>query len=116
MAAAVSNLPPPRAAALARRELERTDFEVSVTRECSTLSFFLCLKTRQPVLFASQVAESVLARDLIYACQGIDSKYLHYNVAANQNMGGFEIDSRAGIPAVDRQVLLVLSEIGWLFK
>ena len=68
------------------------------------------------VIDASQVAESVLARDLIYACQGIDSKYLHYNVAANQNMGGFEIDSRAGIPAVDRQVLLVLSEIGWLFK
>ena len=68
------------------------------------------------MLIASQVAESVLTRDLIYACQGIDSKYLHYNVAANQNMGGFEIDSRAGIPAVDRQVLLVLSEIGWLFK
>lgn len=74
---------------MARRELERTDFEV---------------------------AESVLARDLIYACQGIDSKHLHYNVAANQNLGGFEVDSRAGIPTVDRQVLLVLSEVGWLFK
>ena len=64
----------------------------------------------------SQVAEVVLARDLIYACQGIDSKYLRYNVAANQNMGGYEVDSRAGIPSVNRQALLVLSEVGWLFR
>ena len=63
-----------------------------------------------------QVPEAVLARDLIYACQGIDSKHLHYSDTASQQLGGFEVDGRAGIPTVERQVLLVLSEIGWLFK
>ena len=58
----------------------------------------------------------MLARDLIYACQGIDSKHLCYNGSASQQLGGFEVDARAGIPTADRQVLLVLSEIGWLFK
>ena len=58
----------------------------------------------------------MLARDLIYACQGIDSKYLHYNAAANHSLGGYEVDSKAGIPSVDRQALLVLSEVGWLYR
>ena len=63
-----------------------------------------------------QVPEAVLTRDLLYACQGIDSKYLRYNEAASQHLGGYEVDAHAGVPNVDRQVLLVLSEIGWLFK
>lgn len=63
-----------------------------------------------------QVPEAVLARDLLYACQGIDSKYLRYNDTASQHLGGYEVDAQVGVPYVDRQVLLVLSEIGWLFK
>lgn len=52
----------------------------------------------------------------MYACQGVDSKYLHYNAAANKSLGGYEVDTRAGIPSVSRQALLVLSEIGWLYR
>ena len=58
----------------------------------------------------------MLARDLIYACQGIDNQYLCYNGSASQHSGGFEVDPHAGVPTADRQVLRALSEIGWLFK
>lgn len=113
MSAAISSVAAPRAAALARRETERTDFEVPGAKQFKSIVSTLGSPLHSCSL---QVPEAVLARDLIYACQGIDSKYLSYNGSASQQSEGFEVDAHAGVPTADRQVLLVLSEIGWLFK
>ena len=48
--------------------------------------------------------------------QGFDGHYVRYNPRAVGGLGGFEIAPEAGIPRVQRQLMLRICELGWLFR
>ncbi|KAK2168865.1 hypothetical protein NP493_1211g00044 [Ridgeia piscesae] len=58
-----------------------------------------------------EVPETILLREILYAFQGIDGKYIKYDMARDT----FKIDSEAGISRSTRQMLLKLAECGWLY-
>ena len=48
--------------------------------------------------------------------QGFDGQYVRYKPRAVGGLGGFEIAPEAGIPRVQRQLMLRICELGWLFR
>ena len=48
--------------------------------------------------------------------QGFDGQHVRYNPRAVGGLGGFEIAPEAGIPRVQRQLMLRICELGWLFR
>lgn len=48
--------------------------------------------------------------------QGFDGHYVRYNPRAVGGLGGFDIAPEAGIPRVQRQLMLRICELGWLFR
>ena len=50
------------------------------------------------------------------AVQGFDGHYVRYNPRAVGGLGGFDIAPEAGIPRVQRQLMLRICELGWLFR
>lgn len=50
------------------------------------------------------------------ALQGFDGHYVRYNPRAVGGLGGFDIAPEAGIPRVQRQLMLRICELGWLFR
>ncbi|CAL5229384.1 g12698 [Coccomyxa viridis] len=64
----------------------------------------------------AEVAETSLVRDVLCACQGFDGHYVRYNPRAVGGLGGFDIAPEAGIPRVQRQLMLRICELGWLFR
>ena len=65
---------------------------------------------------ALQVSEVALVRDVLYVCQGIDGKYIRYNLAAAGGLGAYALEPAIGLPAAEQQQLLQLCELGWLFR
>lgn len=62
-----------------------------------------------------QFREAELVRDLLYACQGIDSGFLMYGHAAKD--GGYILDAAAaGASPPQRTLALQISEVGWLYR
>ena len=48
--------------------------------------------------------------------QGFDGQYVRYSPQAVGGLGGFEVAPKAGIPRVQRQLMLRICELGWLFR
>jgi len=63
-----------------------------------------------------QVPETMLVRDVLYACQGIDGKYLRWQPAACGGSGGYAADAGVTLPLAEQQLTLQLCELGWLFR
>ncbi|KAG2385873.1 hypothetical protein C9374_003022 [Naegleria lovaniensis] len=59
-----------------------------------------------------EVAESTLVRDIVYTFQGIDGRYIKYDLASER----FIVDTKIGIPKSTRLLMSKLSELGWLYK
>ena len=59
-----------------------------------------------------ELSEQALLRDVIYAFQGIDGKYVRWSRRAN----GYLVDSRSGVPQAVRTLIGKLCEMGWLFR
>ncbi|KAK3095374.1 hypothetical protein FSP39_013926 [Pinctada imbricata] len=57
-----------------------------------------------------ELPEQELIKDLVYAFQGIEGKWIKYDVTKE----GYRIDSQAGIPKAVRQLVSKLAECGWL--
>ncbi|TMW82708.1 hypothetical protein EJD97_005251 [Solanum chilense] len=60
----------------------------------------------------NEVSEDVLVRDVLYACQGIDGKYVKYD----KNEDGYVLPDWMKVPRATRSVVRKLCELGWLFR
>lgn len=60
----------------------------------------------------NEVCEEVLVRDVLYACQGIDGKYVKFD----KNADGYILSDLVKIPRATRIMVRKLSELGWLFR
>ncbi|XP_019165844.1 PREDICTED: gamma-tubulin complex component 3 isoform X2 [Ipomoea nil] len=60
----------------------------------------------------NEVSEEVLVRDILYACQGIDGKYVKFDT----NADGYVLPDLVKVPRTTRIMVRKLCELGWLFK
>ncbi|KAH0907796.1 hypothetical protein HID58_039623, partial [Brassica napus] len=60
----------------------------------------------------NEVNEEVLVRDVLYACQGIDGKFVKFNSEIN----GYAVVDYINTPRATKVMIRTLSELGWLFK
>jgi gamma-tubulin complex component 3 len=65
------------------------------------------------VLDETEVSEAALVRDVLYACQGIDGRYVRYNKAGD---GAYDLPDGVRVPRSTRTVVRKLCELGWLFR
>ncbi|EFJ34488.1 hypothetical protein SELMODRAFT_438859 [Selaginella moellendorffii] len=59
-----------------------------------------------------ELSEAALVRDVLYACQGIDGRYVRFDKEAD----GYIVDENLRIPRATRVLVRRLCEVGWLFK
>ncbi|EEF30048.1 gamma-tubulin complex component 3 [Ricinus communis] len=60
----------------------------------------------------SEVTEEVLVRDVLYACQGIDGRYVKFDA----NIDGYVLMDNVKVPTATRLMVRKLCELGWLFR
>ncbi|GMY14294.1 gamma-tubulin complex component 3 [Fagus crenata] len=60
----------------------------------------------------NEVCEEVLVRDVLYACQGIDGKYVKFDKTAD----GYVLSDLVKVPRATRIMVRKLCELGWLFR
>ncbi|KAF5737356.1 putative gamma-tubulin complex component [Tripterygium wilfordii] len=60
----------------------------------------------------NEVSEEVLVRDVLYACQGIDGKYVKFDA----NVDGYALLDSIKVPRATRIMVRKLCELGWLFR
>jgi gamma-tubulin complex component 3 len=60
----------------------------------------------------NEVCEEVLVRDVLYACQGIDGKYVKFD----KNADGYVLPDLVKVPRATRIFVRKLCELGWLFR
>lgn len=60
----------------------------------------------------NEVTEEVLVRDVLYACQGIDGKFVKFN----EKVDGYVLPDGVRIPRATRIMVRKLCELGWLFR
>ncbi|KAH9120211.1 hypothetical protein LEN26_011226 [Aphanomyces euteiches] len=61
---------------------------------------------------AIDIPESVLLQEVLYAFQGIDSKYIFYNPTLDR----FEVARHVGVSLPMRDLIRKLTEVGWLYN
>ncbi|XP_010534364.1 PREDICTED: gamma-tubulin complex component 3-like [Tarenaya hassleriana] len=60
----------------------------------------------------NEVTEEVIVRDVLYACQGIDGKYVKFN----SELDGYTVLDSLRVPRATRVLVRKLCELGWLFR
>ncbi|XP_038702306.1 gamma-tubulin complex component 3-like isoform X2 [Tripterygium wilfordii] len=60
----------------------------------------------------NEVSEEALVRDVLYACQGIDGKYVKFDAS----MDGYVLLDSIKVPRATRIMVRKLCELGWLFR
>lgn len=60
----------------------------------------------------NEVSEEVLVRDVLYACQGIDGKYVKFD----KSVDGYLLRESIKVPRATRITVQKLCELGWLFR
>uniref|UniRef100_A0AAV1UE44 Spindle pole body component n=1 Tax=Peronospora matthiolae TaxID=2874970 RepID=A0AAV1UE44_9STRA len=58
------------------------------------------------------VPEEVLLRDVLYALQAIESRYLYFDNAQDR----FQITRSVGVPTPMRELIYMLCDLGWLYR
>uniref|UniRef100_M4BDP4 Gamma tubulin complex component protein N-terminal domain-containing protein n=1 Tax=Hyaloperonospora arabidopsidis (strain Emoy2) TaxID=559515 RepID=M4BDP4_HYAAE len=58
------------------------------------------------------VPEEVLLRDVLYALQAIESRYLYFDNALDR----FQITRSVGVPTPMRELIYMLCDLGWLYR
>ncbi|XP_062199147.1 gamma-tubulin complex component 3-like [Phragmites australis] len=64
------------------------------------------------VLDDTEVSEAALVRDVLYACQGIDGRYVRYDKAGD----AYGLPDGVRVPRSTRTLVRKLCELGWLFR
>ncbi|GAA0151777.1 non-motor microtubule binding protein [Lithospermum erythrorhizon] len=60
----------------------------------------------------NEVSEEVLVRDVLYACQGIDGKFVKYD----KSVDGYVLPDVVKVSKASRVMVRKLCELGWLFR
>ncbi|XP_020526076.1 LOW QUALITY PROTEIN: gamma-tubulin complex component 3 [Amborella trichopoda] len=60
----------------------------------------------------TEVSESALVKDIIYACQGIDGRYVRFDIESD----GYVLPESIRVPRATRVLVMKLCELGWLFR
>ncbi|KAL8456305.1 hypothetical protein ACS0TY_034498 [Phlomoides rotata] len=60
----------------------------------------------------NEVSEVILVRDVLYACQGIDGKYVKFDEKAD----AYVLPDLVKVPRATRIMVRKLCELGWLFR
>ncbi|CAL5352041.1 unnamed protein product [Camellia sinensis] len=60
----------------------------------------------------NEVSEEVLVRDVLYACQGIDGKFVKFD----KIFDGYVLPETVQVPRATRIMVRKLCELGWLFR
>ncbi|GFY99834.1 spindle pole body component 98 [Actinidia rufa] len=60
----------------------------------------------------NEVSEEVLVRDVLYACQGIDGKFVKFD----KKVDGYALPDTVSVPRSTRIMVRKLCELGWLFR
>uniref|UniRef100_A0ACD5Y1T9 Uncharacterized protein n=2 Tax=Avena sativa TaxID=4498 RepID=A0ACD5Y1T9_AVESA len=64
------------------------------------------------VLDETEVSEAALVRDVLYACQGIDGRYVRYDKGSDT----YDLPEAVRVPRSTRTLVRKLCEVGWLFR
>ncbi|KAG0446930.1 hypothetical protein HPP92_028618 [Vanilla planifolia] len=64
------------------------------------------------VMEDNEVTESALVRDVIYACQGIDGRYIRFD----RSTDGYDLPQSLKVVRPTRTIVRCLCELGWLFR
>ncbi|KAI4990234.1 hypothetical protein ZWY2020_038597 [Hordeum vulgare] len=64
------------------------------------------------VLDETEVSEAALVRDVLYACQGIDGRYVRYDKGSD----AYDLPDGVRVPRSTRTLVRKLCELGWLFR
>lgn len=60
----------------------------------------------------SEVTEGALVRDVLYACQSIDGRYVKFD----KELDGYAVDEAFKVPKATRMLVRRLCEVGWLYR
>lgn len=60
----------------------------------------------------SEVTESALVKDVLYACQGIEGRFVKFD----KDLDGFAVSESYKVPRTTRCLVRKLCELGWLYK
>ncbi|EXC30855.1 Gamma-tubulin complex component 3-like protein [Morus notabilis] len=60
----------------------------------------------------NEVSEEILVREVLYACQGIDGKYVKFDAGSD----GYVLSDSIKVPRATRTMVRKLCELGWLFR
>ncbi|ONM55356.1 Gamma-tubulin complex component 3 [Zea mays] len=64
------------------------------------------------VIDETEVSEAALVRDVLYACQGIDGRYVRYD----KSVDSYDLPDGVRVPRSTRTLVRKLCELGWLFS
>ncbi|KAJ7547158.1 hypothetical protein O6H91_08G072500 [Diphasiastrum complanatum] len=60
----------------------------------------------------SEVTEMALVRDVVYACQGIDGRYIKFD----KEIDGYKVNDNLKLPKATKVLIRRLCEVGWLYR
>jgi gamma-tubulin complex component 3 len=70
------------------------------------------LRDHEALRTDSQVPESVLVRDVVFAMQGIDGRLIKFD----KSIDGYAVERGQGVPAPTRDLVRRICESGWLYR
>ncbi|EEC84667.1 hypothetical protein OsI_31569 [Oryza sativa Indica Group] len=70
------------------------------------------LQYTELVLDETEVSEAALVRDVLYACQGIDGRYVRFDKGSD----AYDLPDGVRVPRSTRTLVRKLCELGWLFR
>lgn len=60
-----------------------------------------------------QSTSNILVREVLAACQGINGSHI---LVPEGDDAATKVDAKLGIPLPERQLMMKLAELGWLFR
>ncbi|KAK3602163.1 hypothetical protein CHS0354_029168 [Potamilus streckersoni] len=97
------------AGTLSRMETPGNEMSV-IPNRLGTAKMTIAVHQRENTSF--EIPESELLKDMVYAFQGIEGKWIRFDASKD----GYRLDSQVGIPKSIRQMISKLSENGWLYN
>jgi gamma-tubulin complex component 3 len=85
---------------------------VLVSKDPGNIRVIALREYTELVLDETEVSEAALVRNVLYACQGIDGRYVRYDKAGD----AYDLPDGIRVPRSTRTLVRKLCELGWLFR
>ncbi|XP_072983837.1 gamma-tubulin complex component 3 [Typha latifolia] len=102
------NPPPPTA----KKTLASSGGVLLVSKDPENIREIALREYAELVMDEAEVSESALVRDVLYACQGIDGRYVRFDKSSD----GYDLPESLKLPRSTRTMVRKLCELGWLFR